>query len=166
MHAAIAKVGKIGNAGEGLAIALVRSVEAEDERGTARILPVGARRVADEARGVDLVWSSVVAGLIEAGSAHEELEVAEVAAGKDECVLAVNIAGDIDRPALRGSFLNVAVGADEAAGGEEIPRPMMSCGQQAVVVGAFAAVGASYRRWSLDGACRKMLTTPPMALDP
>ena len=80
-----------------------------------------------------------MAGLIEAGPADEELEVAEVAAGEDECVLAVNVAGNVDRAALGWRFLNVAVGTDEAAGGEKTPWPMMSRCQQAVVVGAFAA---------------------------
>ena len=63
-----------------------------------------------------------MAGFVEAGASDEELEICEIAAGKDECVLAVNIAGDIDGAALGWALLNVAVGADEAAGDEKIPR--------------------------------------------
>ena len=67
----------------------------------------------------------------------------EIAAGREQSVLAVNVAGDIDGAALRWALLNVAVGADEAAGGEEIPWTDVSCGEKAVVVCAFAAEGGA-----------------------
>ena len=55
----------------------------------------------------------------------------------------MHVAGDVDRAALRWRLLNVAVGADEAAGGEQAPRAVLGRRQHAVVVGAFAAVGGA-----------------------
>ncbi len=150
----VAEVGEIRNARKGLAIAFRRSVEAKDERGAACILPIGARAVADEPRGVDLIRGSIVARFVKTGAAHEELEATDVAAGEDERVLAVNITGDIDRAALGWSFLNVSVGADEAAGCEEIPWTGVRGSEQAVVVSAFAAKGTPYLQAIGRGSCR------------
>ena len=75
----------------------------------------------------------------------KSLRSPKIAASGDESVLAVNVAGDVDGAALGGALLNVAVGTDEAAGGEEIPGAKMRSGEEAVIVSAFAAEGTSYR---------------------
>ena len=55
----------------------------------------------------------------------------------------MDIAGCIDGAALGGSFLDEAVGTEEAAGGEHSPGAVGGLEEQAIVVGSFAAVGGA-----------------------
>ena len=162
----IGGVGRIGDAGEGLAVALGRAVEAGDERGAVRGLPVGAGCVAHKAGRVDLVGRAVVAGFVEAADAREEAQRAAVVLGKKQPVLAVDVAGGVDGAALRGSFLDEAVGADEAAGASRPQGPCLVWSEQAGVVGAFAAVAGAEFGLAGGGPDGNELMTPPMALEP
>src|ERR1019366_4121135 len=74
---------------------------------------------------------------------HQETERAAIVLDQKNAILAVHIAGQIDGTALVGSFLNVSVGAESAAGGEHAPGAAFGLKQQAVLVGALRAVAAA-----------------------
>ena len=133
-------VGRVGNAGEGLAEALVGAVDAEVEGIAVRIRPVAAGGIAEEARAVELIGRAVVAQFVEGGGAHEETQRALNVLGHDNRVLTVDVAGNVDRAALEGRLLNVAIGAEHARCREHAPWPKFRLSERAGIVGAFPTV--------------------------
>ena len=119
------------------------TVDADAESAAMRALPVGAGGVAPDPGGVGLVGSAIVAMVVESICADEETERALDVFGEDKGVLAVNVAVNIHRAALVGSFLDVPVGPDDAAGGQQSPRAVVGFGDEAVVAGAFRAVAGA-----------------------
>ena len=89
---------------------------------------------------VELVRRAVVARLIEAAAAREQAQGSRIVLHHQQRILAVHIARIVHRAALRGRLLNVAVGADQPACAQQSPGPALRLRQQAVVIGAFAAV--------------------------
>ena len=108
-----------------------------------RRLPIGASGVTDQPRLVGLVEGSVVARFVEASDARKQAQGSANALGQQHCVLAVDVAGDIDRAALRGRLLNVAVSSQQAARDEQAPGSVVRFGEQAVVVCSLAAIAGA-----------------------
>src|ERR1035438_4810705 len=72
----------------------------------------------------------------------------------------MDVACDIDGPALPGSFLDVAVGSDNASGGQHAPWTTPGLETEGVVVGTFrtaavlefSKIGGGPRRYQIDDA--------------
>src|ERR1035441_7576251 len=72
----------------------------------------------------------------------------------------MDVACDIDGPALPGSFLDVAVGSDNASGGQHAPRALPGLKPEGVFVGTFgpstalqfSKIGGGPRRYQIDDA--------------
>lgn len=135
--------GRVEDAGEDLAVVLGGPVEAHAEDAVVGALPVAAGRVAPDARRIGLVGSAVVAGVVESVGTNEDAKRALMVLGEDQAILAMNVARDVDRTALKGGFLDVAVGAQDPAGGEQSPWAVFGLDQQAVVVGFLGAVAGA-----------------------
>ena len=106
-------------------------------------VPIAAGGIAPEASSVGLEWGAVTARFIHAAAADEETKRSTIVVGDEEAILAVQVRCDVDRTALVRSFLDVAVGADCAACGEQSPRAALGFAESAVVVGSFSAVAGA-----------------------
>src|SRR5665213_4446325 len=119
---------------------LGRPVEPCCESSIVRSPPVSAGCVTPQARGVGLVGSAIVARVVIHIAAHKNAQRIAIMLSQQQRVLAVDIAWLINRPALRWSFLYVAVGSQHAGCGEQTPRAAFGFSQQVFVERAFPSV--------------------------
>jgi hypothetical protein len=76
-------------------------------------------------------------------AAHKEPQRAALVLQIQKRALAVDIARLVDRAALVWSFLDVAVGADDAARQQRAPRAVLGLRQKVFIQGGFAAVAGA-----------------------